>query len=226
MAEVRFDEDEIEIEGMYSIQVSTSRVSLELELWGCDILPGSRLNDQSKAASTFELTRKRQLTAEAALNGNAGVETSQLQVPSVKISGSAGLAQFQEEELIESKSWEDRFVVCKSGKRWLIEEDCNGGLALSGTYIANQRLCSVVPKELSNNVDITAELVMRKRDLIVEPEGNPVQAKFRKHKHQQKFIAAIIAKSLVKKAGQEESELISGRMVIGRSSLRTNEDET
>lgn len=214
-AEVRFDEDELEVEGSYEISVSLTKCYLELELWGCEIVPGSRLNDRPKEAIHHETKIRRQATARAAVSAKANTSKSGA---SGHFAAEGALVGEHSDEHLSSSSWETNCVVAKSGKRWLLQEP-SAAAPLSGTYIANERLCEITPNEHTNNVEVLARLTTRKRDIIVEPQGTSIEAAYRKIKHQQKFIAAIIAKSLSEASSDSEKDVENGKIVIGKSRL-------
>lgn len=224
--ELRFDEEELEIDGSYQISVSVVRATLQLELWGSDIVPGTRLNDDSKPSIKRTKSIKQQLHGGVDAEAAIGVSRD-FPIPTananLKVSGEVSYDQCDESET----TWNESSVVAKSGKRWLIEEPDGRATQrnLVGTYINNQRLCEIEAKERANSVEVVGRITIRRGDIIVNPDGNPVQKKWRSLHHKQKFISAIIAKAIVEGTDQTTAENQTGRITLAKSILTEADDD-
>lgn len=224
-ADLRFHEEELEIDN-YVIRVGISCATLELELWGADITPGTRLNDRPKKAIETRQTEKRVNTAKRGISGQASGSTGGVTLEGRgSIFGSKELSREQTQEL--SSDWTTDFVSCRPGKRWAIcdPSDISKQDFLTGTFIANERLCEISRKKNANNVEVSAKIVVRRRDLVIQPEGNSIQKELRKLTHQEKFIKAIIARAIVEGTTQQSFEAQYGQFVIARSRLSGENDD-
>ncbi len=224
-ADLRFHEEELAVDS-YVIHVGVSSATLELELWGADITPGTRLNDRPKKEIKTRLFEKRVETAKRGISGQASGSTGGATLESRGvIFGSKELASEQTQEL--SSDWTTDFVSCRPGKRWAIcdPSDISRQDFLTGTFIANERLCEVSRKKDANNVEVSAKIVVRRRDLVIQPEGNSIQKELRKLTHQEKFIKAIIAKAIVEGTTQQSFEAQYGQFVIAQSRISGENDE-
>ncbi|WP_342070433.1 hypothetical protein [Yoonia algicola] len=224
--DLRFDEEELEIDDSYQISVSVVRATLQLELWGSDIVPGTRLNDHAKGSMTRRRTIRQQLHRSGGAEGGVGIDARR-PIPAaeakVKVQGQVSRDQCDEYEEV----WTEERVIAKSGKRWLIEEP-NGRQTqqnLIGTYINNQRLCKIEAKERANSVEVVGRITIRRGDIIATPDGNPVQKTWRALHHKQKFLAAVLAKAIVEGTNQTSTEDQTGRITLAKSTLTEAEDD-
>lgn len=222
-AELRIDEDEIEIEGFF-VTIGVSRALLALDVWGCEVLPGSRLNDRSKASVHSKLVDSRTKNANRALTAGGKATPSS---GSVNMGGSISAQSSDGRNVQHTHEWATNFVVCRPGKRWQIHDpvDVDRSGVLSGTFVANERLCAVSSRPDANLVEIQGSLSVRRRDFVTSPEGNMVARELRKRTHQDKFIKAILAKSIVENSNQSASENQTGRIILAKSSLSGEDDD-
>lgn len=215
--ELRFSQEQLDLEDV-EVSVGAYRATLTVETWGCDIVPGSRLNDLSRPMEQARLTSRRIRTAKGAVSAKA--HFSQREAGGGI--GGVGSAELETEKNDErSVEWQSLHVKCKAGKRWIIENATavDLGAVLDGTYISNQRLCEIAARENSNLVEFVGLVSVRKRDLQIEFDGNPVRRELRKYTHQEKVIKALMAKALVQGSHDPDRAFGAGEITISRSIL-------
>ena len=219
LADLRCDEEEIELED-YSFYVGIRRAHLQLDLAGCDILPGTRLNDRSSAQDAVLVQKRGSVASSSVING--GLSASQVEV---NAQASWANQKISDRSTSAEVSYQRSYVTSRPGKKWevrnpseLIESQC-----LSGTFLSNDRLCQVERREGSNLVEVVGRVLIRRRDLTFRVDGNPVVRELRGIIHKERFMKAVVAKSLVENTGQQESELQVGALVVARSTISSED---
>jgi hypothetical protein len=219
LADLRCDEEEIELED-YSFYVGIRRAHLQLDLAGCDILPGTRLNDHSSVQSAVMVQKRGAIASSSVVKGSLSASRAD-----VDAQGSWSKQRSSDKSTLAEVSYQRNFVTSRPGKKWevrnpseLIESQC-----LSGTFLSNDRLCEVQRREGSNLVEVSGKVLVRRRDLTFRVDGNMVVRELRGIIHKEKFMKAVVAKSLVENTGQEESELQVGALVIARSTISSED---
>jgi hypothetical protein len=215
--ELRFSKEQLDLADV-EVSVGASRATLTVETWGCDIVPGSRLNDLSRPMEQAKITSRQRRTAKGAIS--AGAQFSQKEASGRF--GGVGSAELETEKNDErSVEWESLHVKSKAGKRWMVENatTVDLGAALDGTYIANERLCEIGARESANLVEFVGLVSVRKRDLVIEFDGSPVRRELRKFTHQEKVIKALMAKSLVQGSHDPDRAFGAGEIIVSRSTL-------
>lgn len=220
-AELRFSTYELEVDGL-AVEIGTSRATLQLELWGSEIKPGTRLNDGTGRKSTelVELSNEDRTT----VDGNIGLKAGGSS-PDLIATGNAGKSSSRTLSKKSVTEGAKHRVKAKAGQKWLIEEpDADADYSLDDTYIANERLCAVVRKPDTNMVEVSAKIVVRKKDLNIKPEGMPLHRDFRKLVHKEKILKAILGRSISDSLGQREFAEKYGVITLSQSSLTESED--
>lgn len=218
-ADLRCDEEEIELEN-YSFYVGIRRAHLQLDLAGCEILPGTRLNDRSSAQDAVVVQKRGSVSSGSVLGG--GLSASQADIDA---KGSWSKQKSSDQSTSAEASYQRSYVTSRPGKKWevrnpseLIESQC-----LSGTFLSNDRLCQVERRDGSNLVEVSGRVLVRRRDLTFRVDGNPLVKELRGIIHKERFMKAVVAKSLVENTGQQESELQIGALVVARSTISSED---
>ena len=224
-AELRFAEDSIDV-GDYDITVSLTSATLHVDAWGSEIAPGSRLGDSPRRSVEETRRIRKQTTARRALELGGRLEVSD-KGASAGLFGSRKTDQEDTVELEITQHVKHMFLKPMSGNRWRIREASSPEepTTLDGTYIANEVLCVVTPKELSNTINVDAIVVARKRDFEIRADGSFLKREYRERVHRDAFMKAIVAKCLTEYSGQTAEAERRGQLIVARSSLRSD-DET
>ncbi|QMU56908.1 MAG: hypothetical protein GKR98_01000 [Boseongicola sp.] len=216
-AELRFSLYDLEVESL-SVEIGVSRASLQLELWGSKIKPGTRLNDGSGRTSTelVEISDEDEASVGADANLAATPQSADL-IASVG-AGKKRSTKRSKKSITEGKRHR---VKAKAGQKWSVEEpDADADHSLDDTYIANERLCVVTLNPDTNMVEVSAKIVVRKKDLNIRPDGMPLQRDFRKLVHKEKIVKAILGKSVADSLGQKELAEKYGVITVSQSTLQ------
>jgi hypothetical protein len=220
-AELRFSVYELDLDD-FRVEVGVSKATLQLELWGCQIKPGSRLNDGTNTTSEHVVEVIRDASTEMAFDASLDVSSGST------VGGPNARASRSKRRVETERSSKTRHrVKAKAGQKWIVEEpDSASMISLDDTYISNERLCILVSQADANLVEAVGTVIVRKADLNLRPEGLPVQKDFRKLVHKEKIMKALLAKSLAASLRQERLAQEHGILLFSRSIASETEDGT
>lgn len=231
-AELRFAVGTIDLEE-FSFTAGIRSAQLSLVLDGCEIVPGTRLHDDTEVKATRTFERVDQGGKRKSIGGKASGSISPDKL-SMTASGESEASTNREtgetEKLFVS---EVAFgVICKPGNRWEIlniENMKNGAIldqdrCLDSTFLPNQKLCSVSVTAGANRTEAAGVVSVRKQDIVVQPEGHQVERAYRNLLHRDKMISAVLANCLAKGTGQYAESVKRGSVIVAQSRLATGGD--
>lgn len=111
LADLRCDEEEIELED-YSFYVGIRRAHLQLDLAGCDILPGTRLNDRSSAQDAVIVQKRGSVASGSVLRGGLGASQAE-----VEPQGSWSKQRSSDKSTSAEVSYQRSYVTSRPGKK-------------------------------------------------------------------------------------------------------------
>ena len=112
LADLRCDEEEIELED-YSFYVGIRRAHLHLDLAGCEILPGTRLNDRSSAHDAVVVQKRGTVASGSVLS--AGLSSSQAELDA---QGSWSKQKSSDKSTSAEVCYQRSYVTSRPGKKW------------------------------------------------------------------------------------------------------------
>jgi hypothetical protein len=220
--ELRTAEEEIHL-GDFAVFVGVARATLHLELSGCDIVPGTRLNDESSTNTPYQLERQVASGYGRSAGFGAVLGAEGASRPAVKASFDAATSIAHAETLKQSTA--RHYVVSRPGKKWEIRDPNKLTLdqPLVETLLANDRICQVERRDGANSISVTGSIRVKRRDLTFRTEGNSVLRELRNLTQRERFMKAVVAKALVENNGTSADEQQMGSLLVSKSTIATDE---
>ncbi|MCZ7466398.1 hypothetical protein [Rhizobium rhizogenes] len=193
-----------------SLLVGFSRLTLQLECHGTDIVIGNRLGDQTPDNSqTTKTSIQTDTKKKSSFAGGLGFKASSVSAADANFSAGAESSKTTAVNTETTRITTSNYVTAKPNGKWDISTP--DATPLGAKFIAaDVPLCSIKPKTKSNRSGVIAHLYAHKRDIVVTDNRKSLRSKFGGDtRNKEKVLAILIGKDMTaKREGLDEKNYI------------------